>query len=44
VSVGTDEGHIVSVRPVLDAPVNKGHLCVNGRYAFGFVSAADRLT
>jgi formate dehydrogenase major subunit len=42
--VGTHEGRIVSVRPVLDAPVSKGHLCVKGRYAFEFVSAADRVT
>jgi formate dehydrogenase major subunit len=43
-SVGTRDSRIVSVRPVLDAPVNKGHLCVKGRYAFGFVDAADRIT
>ena len=29
---------------MLEAPVSKGHLCVKGRYAFGFVSAADRIT
>ena len=28
---------------MLDAPVSKGHLCVKGRYAFGFVSATDRI-
>jgi formate dehydrogenase major subunit len=43
-AVGTRNGRIVSVKPVLDAPVNKGHLCVKGRYAFGFVSAPDRVT
>ena len=42
--IGTRDGGIVSARPVLDAPVSKGHLCVKGRYAFGFVSAADRIT
>jgi formate dehydrogenase major subunit len=42
--VGTRNGRIESVKPVLDAPVNKGHLCVKGRYAFGFVSAPDRVT
>jgi formate dehydrogenase major subunit len=42
--VGTREGRIVAVRPALDAPVNKGHLCVKGRYAFEFVHAADRIT
>jgi len=43
-NVGTRDGRIVSVGPVLDAPVSKGHLCVKGRYGFGFVSAADRVT
>ena len=33
-----------SVRPVLDAPVSKGHLCVKGRYGFEFVHAPDRIT
>ena len=43
-SVGTREGRIVQVKPVLDAPVSKGHLCVKGRYAFDFTHAADRVT
>jgi formate dehydrogenase major subunit len=42
--VGTKGGSIVSARPALDAPVNKGHLCVKGRYAHGFVDAPDRVT
>jgi formate dehydrogenase major subunit len=43
-SVGTREGRIVSVRPVLDAAVSRGHLCVKGRYAFDFARAGDRVT
>jgi formate dehydrogenase major subunit len=43
-TVGTREGRIVQVKPVLDAPVSKGHLCVKGRYAFDFTHAADRVT
>ncbi len=43
-SVGTRDGRIVAVKPVLDAPVSKGHLCVKGRYAFDFVASADRVT
>lgn len=42
--VGTRDERIVTVRPALDAPVNKGHLCVKGRYGFEFVNAADRIT
>jgi len=43
-SVGTKDKQLVSIRPVSDAPVSKGHLCVKGRYAFDFVSAKDRIT
>jgi formate dehydrogenase major subunit len=42
--VGTREGKIAQVKPVRDAHVSKGHLCVKGRYAFGFVDAPDRIT
>lgn len=42
--VGSRAGRIVSIRPALDAPVNKGHLCVKGRYAFEYVYAEDRVT
>ncbi|MBI3180869.1 MAG: formate dehydrogenase subunit alpha [Myxococcales bacterium] len=42
--VGSRGERVVAVRPVLDAPVNKGHLCVKGRYAFEFVHADDRVT
>ena len=41
--VGTRENRIVTVRPVLDSAVSKGHLCSKGRYAFGFVGAPDRV-
>jgi formate dehydrogenase major subunit len=41
---GAREGRLVEIRPVLDAPVSKGHLCVKGRYAFDFVHAPDRIT
>jgi formate dehydrogenase major subunit len=40
--VGTRDGRITSVRPAMDAPVNRGHLCVKGRSGFGFVAATDR--
>jgi len=42
--VGTRDNRLVSARPVLDAPVNKGHLCVKGRYGWDFVHAPDRVT
>ncbi|MBL8181732.1 MAG: formate dehydrogenase subunit alpha [Blastocatellia bacterium] len=43
-SVGTHDDRIVQVKPVMDAPVNSGHLCIKGRYAFDFVDARDRVT
>jgi len=43
-NVGTKNGAIVQIRPVLESPVSNGHLCVKGRYAFDFVSAPDRMT
>jgi formate dehydrogenase major subunit len=43
-NVGTRDERIVTIRPVMDAPVSKGHLCVKGRYAYDFVYAADRVT
>jgi len=42
--VGTRGERIVQVRPALDAPVNKGHLCVKGRYAFEFTHSPERVT
>ena len=41
--VGTAQGKVVASRPAA-APVNKGHLCVKGRYAYEFNHSADRVT
>ena len=41
---GVRDGKLVGTRPVLDAPVSKGHLCVKGRYAWDYGAAADRVT
>ncbi|HWP86216.1 MAG TPA: formate dehydrogenase subunit alpha [Terriglobia bacterium] len=42
--VGRREARIVAIRPVLEAPVSKGHLCVKGRYAYDYQTAPDRMT
>ncbi|MBN8281198.1 MAG: (2Fe-2S)-binding protein, partial [Gammaproteobacteria bacterium] len=42
--VGARDGQVVQVRPAPDSPVNRGHLCVKGRYAFEFNAAPDRAT
>lgn len=43
-NVGVRDDRVVQVKPVMDAPVNYGHLCVKGRYAFDFIDAEDRVT
>lgn len=35
---------VVSITPARDGPVNRGHACVKGRFAHGFVRSAERLT
>jgi formate dehydrogenase major subunit len=35
---------LLRTRPVLGAPVNRGHACAKGRYAFSFGSDPDRVT
>ena len=42
--IGVAEDGIVAARPAADAPANRGHACVKGRYAHGYVDAADRVT
>ncbi|MBI2396568.1 MAG: formate dehydrogenase subunit alpha [Xanthomonadales bacterium] len=42
--VGVTDDRIVAVRPALDGPSNRGHACVKGRYAHGYVDAEDRIT
>jgi len=44
INVGVKNEKIVGIHPVQDAPVNKGHLCVKGRYAWEYVYANDRIT
>lgn len=42
--LGTRGNEIVSVRGDDESPVNKGGLCVKGRFGFDFVNHPDRLT
>lgn len=44
VNVGTQENKLVQIKPVKESPVNHGHLCVKGTYAFDFVHSGDRIT
>lgn len=42
--VGVRSNRITQVKPCPDSPVNRGHLCVKGRYAFAYNRASDRIT
>jgi formate dehydrogenase (NADP+) alpha subunit len=42
--LGVRGERIVSVRGESGSPVNRGRLCVKGRFGLGFVSSAERLT
>jgi formate dehydrogenase major subunit len=42
--VHSADGRVVSITPALDGPVNRGHACVKGRFAHGFVTSPERLT
>jgi formate dehydrogenase major subunit len=42
--VHTRDNRIAAITPDHDAPVNRGHACVKGRFAHGFASSKDRLT
>lgn len=44
VNVGTRDGQITTIRPSMEGPSNHGHTCVKGRYAFDYVTSADRPT
>ena len=43
IKVGTKEGKIVGIHPVIESPVSKGHLCVKGRYAWNYNYTEDRI-
>ncbi|MFI7149710.1 formate dehydrogenase subunit alpha [Nonomuraea sp. NPDC050022] len=40
----TRDGEVVAVLPDRDGPVNRGHACVKGRFAHGFLRSPERLT
>ncbi|MEK2478635.1 MULTISPECIES: formate dehydrogenase subunit alpha [Streptomyces] len=42
--VVTEEGEVTAVLPARDGPVNRGHACVKGRFAYGFLTSPGRLT
>jgi formate dehydrogenase alpha subunit len=42
--VHTRDDEVAAITPNRAAPVNRGHACVKGRFAHGFVRSPDRLT
>lgn len=44
IAVGVKDNRIVNIKPRKGGAVNKGHLCVKGRYAWEYIYAKDRIT
>lgn len=44
IEVGVKKNMITGIHPVTDSPVNRGHLCVKGRYAWEYSNSGDRIT
>lgn len=44
INAGVKNNKIITILPAEDSPVNKGHLCVKGRYAYTYINASDRIT
>ncbi|MFD0373759.1 formate dehydrogenase subunit alpha [Streptomyces sp. NPDC127112] len=42
--VAVRDGAVSAVLPARDGPVNQGHACVKGRFAYGFATSPERLT
>jgi predicted molibdopterin-dependent oxidoreductase YjgC len=38
------DNKVIRVTSDLDAPVNKGNLCIKGRYGYDFIHSSERLT
>lgn len=41
--VATRDNTILTVKPAVNASLNRGHACVKGRFAHGFLNSAERL-
>ncbi|MFN7181088.1 MAG: formate dehydrogenase subunit alpha [Planctomycetota bacterium] len=42
-NVGVKDNKIVTIKPSYESPVNRGHLCVKGRYAYTYINSRDRI-
>jgi formate dehydrogenase alpha subunit len=42
--VHTRDGEVAAITPTREGAVNRGHACVKGRFAHGFIRSPDRLT
>ncbi|MEU5272536.1 formate dehydrogenase subunit alpha [Streptomyces hygroscopicus] len=42
--VVAEEDRVAAVLPARDGPVNRGHACVKGRFAHGYLTSPERLT
>lgn len=43
IEVGVKDGKIINIKGAYDSPVNRGHLCVKGKYAFSYIESDERV-
>ncbi len=44
INLHVKDNEIIGVSPVMESPVNRGHLCVQGKFGWDFVHSGDRVT
>jgi len=44
INLHVKDNEIIEVSPVMESPVNRGHLCVQGKFGWDFVHSGDRVT
>ncbi len=44
INLHVKDNEVIGVSPVMESPVNRGHLCVQGKFGWDFVHSGDRVT
>ncbi len=44
INLHTKDNEVIEVTPVEENPVNRGHLCVKGKFGWDYLKSSDRLT
>ena len=44
INLQVKDDQVIGVKPVKESPVNRGHLCVRGKFGWDYLKSGDRLT